>query len=402
MIKYILAIGLLSQTLLGQMKSPDIDSLYEGSLILCRQKLALDSKDRGGLMLLAALHNIKHESQDFKSIYDQLVNEQAIESNTRLIDEGKMLSAYSITQSTHTEDTPLKQRCIVIAYASDPKNPKAASLYKKHIKADFLKNFLQPISLVCDIDDLLSSPEEKRLMALKKSSVKTLSFKTDDLLKLINYMIPRADAAGFTIIVKSLPEMNHLRETKTANGHILYSSLRTPIHEKIAYKFTDTNLAELLDFIDITYRIQIQFEDEKIILSTPESTSWKAKPTSFKHAKNIQLFDDFEVGKEALSTIYKNQLLVQLKGTLHSITKTDTEYHFTLSEGLQFSIKTERVNATELIEIQDTLTKHLARPKSSTQKLLEIIIRADISQGLNKLKAVKVFLPHSSIFLTNL
>ena len=406
MIKYIVTFCLLSQALMAQSSDPrakiDLDSLYEGSLILCRQKLTHDPKDQSGLLLLAALQNIKQDSKDFNTIHDQLLNEQAIISNTRLIDEGEMLSSYSLKQITHTEAIPEKQMCIVIAYASNPKNPKATSLYKKYIKAQFLKKFLQPISLVCDIEDLSSSPEEKRLNAFKQVEIKTLSFETDDLLKLINYMIPRADAVGFTIIVKSLPEMGQLRETKTTNGHTLYSSLRTPIHTKNAHKFTNTNLAELLDFIDLTYRIKIQFEGNKIILSAPEDTHWKANPLSFKRAQNIQLFDDFEVGTEAFTTIYKKQSFVQLKGTLGKITKTETEYQFTLSEGLQFNIPNSQVNLTNLAKIHDTLQKHLARPKTSTQKLLEVIIRADISQGINKLKTTKIFLPNASIFLTKI
>ena len=399
--KYLLLIFGLLQTLTAQEQVlPKLQANYQGCMILCRQKLAANPKDTNGLILLSALYQIDPEHKEFQKIRQELKINNTVAQYVRLIDDGKQLSKYSAKIAPEIKAPELRKACLIIARYADPKNKDVQARYQKYISSEFLHDFLQPVKDLCDIDSLTASHEELALKALASIEVRTLSFGTDDLMRLINYMIPRAESVNYTISVKSLPNTTNIKATKTSSGHTLYNALRIPILNNNSHKFTNTNLADLLTFIDLTYRIQLEYKKDEIIISTPDSDHWKSKPTNFRRASSLHLLNDYDVGEEALKSLYKNERYIQFKGTLKEIIQDGDKYLIKLSEGGSFSFPANKVNLENITEAQALIAKHYDRSSSTSLKYLNVVIRADVSSGVDLMKAQHIFLPYSSKFLT--
>ena len=239
----------------------------------------------------------------------------------------------------------------------------------------------------------LESPKEEMFSKLKETHFKSLSFNTTQLFSLINYINSKTRELGIELEVKSIPFCDDLKTSLNAEEKVIYTGTLN-VKKPISFKLENGNLMDLIQIIDLNYKVKLSYAKDKITIESSDS-GWKNDLLSYRNADALTGL----LYSSAYKELHKDPNTFQVYGEIQNISFHESTTSFHLNPYMSFTVPNS-LNE-EVIEVITTiLDKTQGRSNTIYTSKLKVIIQADFSANKSSPTQLKIaYLEGLSTFL---
>jgi hypothetical protein len=371
-------------------------AIREGSTIYLTQRYVDEGETPENIKLaiymnrLAALTTGK--SLPIKNLFVQAPSE----CTKRLVDDGQQLQNILIDKyyeiDAHAKADAIK---LMIALICNDIGPVEQDLFRDfppelvetkvtHIHQEYSKKYGLH----------LETPKEALISRLENISFKSLSFNTSQLFLLVNYINKKCKDLGISLEIESIPFCDDLKSSLNSENEMIYSGTLN-IKKPISFKLENGNVMDLIRLIDLNYRVQVSYTQNKITLKSPVPPNWKSDLLSYRHADALTAL----IFSPSFEKIHKKEKSFQIYGVIEAVTINDNSSLIYLNPYLSIKIPNEQ-NEELLNSLAQLADKNQLRTNSIYTEKLKVIIQANFVAKTGSATQVNhVYLPSLSKFL---
>ena len=346
----------------------------EGSSIYLTQRYVEQGETPKNIKLAIYMNRLAvlttGKSLDIKSLFTQAPTE----SKQRLLDDGLQLQTI-LSEKFHQLDTSKESTTLKFTIALVCDNI-------GQLEEDLLSTF-PPENIENRVSKIhnsysqkyglhLESPKEEMFSKLKETQFKSLSFNTTQLFSLINYINSKSRELGIEIEVKSILFCDDLKTSLNAEDQVIYTGTLN-IKKPSSFKLENGTLMDLIQIIDLNYKVRLKYAKNKITIESMES-GWKNDLLSYRKADALTGL----LYSPVYEKLHKDSKTFQVYGEIQNISFNESTTSLHLNSSMSFTVPSN-LNEEAIDAIAMTLDKTQGRRNSIYSKKLKVIIQADFS-----------------------
>ncbi|MDD7984246.1 hypothetical protein PQO01_04710 [Lentisphaera marina] len=234
----------------------------------------------------------------------------------------------------------------------------------------------------------LESPKDVLVSQLENISFRSLSFNTSQLFLLINYINKKCKPLGISLEIDSLPFCEDLKSSFNSEDEVIYSG-SLQVKKPISFKLEDGNLMDLINIIDLHYRVQLSYSSNKIIIKSPDESHWKHDLLSYRQADALSAM----LFSPVYDKVHKKNKTFQIYGQIQKVINKESSSTIYLNPYLSVEIPYNQNE--ELIDNLSIIAEKNENRKSSLySEKLKVIIQGDfVANSGSATKVELIYLP---------